>query len=139
VDRSRTVAGELYNLAGAARSRHPGSRRTLLHSVTRARGPEFGDFVLAQLSRVVPATGGAMFGSVGTDSRGLSFALIANDDRYLKVDEIHLPVGKSTAVARAACGFRPTPLPGVARRQRERLEDSFLGSRQPETDLRPCP
>lgn len=47
---------------------------------------EFRDYVLDQLRIVAPVTAKAMFGGVGIYSRGLFFALIAEDVLYFKVD-----------------------------------------------------
>ena len=47
---------------------------------------EFRDYVLDQLRAVAPVTSKAMFGGVGIYSRGLFFALIAEDVLYFKVD-----------------------------------------------------
>jgi DNA transformation protein and related proteins len=47
---------------------------------------EFRDYVLDQLRTVAPVTAKAMFGGVGIYSRGLFFALIAEDVLYFKVD-----------------------------------------------------
>ena len=47
---------------------------------------EFRDYVLDQLRRVAPVTAKSMFGGVGIYSRGLFFALIADDVLYFKVD-----------------------------------------------------
>lgn len=47
---------------------------------------EFRDYVLDQLRAVAPVTAKAMFGGVGIYSRGLFFALIADDVLYFKVD-----------------------------------------------------
>ena len=47
---------------------------------------EFRDYVLDQLRAVAPVTAKAMFGGVGIYSRGLFFALIAEDVLYFKVD-----------------------------------------------------
>jgi DNA transformation protein and related proteins len=51
-----------------------------------AVSPEFRDYVLDQLRAVTPVTSRAMFGGVGIYSRGIFFALIAEDVVYLKVD-----------------------------------------------------
>jgi len=47
---------------------------------------ELRDYVLDQLRAVAPVTARAMFGGVGIYSRGLFFALIADDVLYFKVD-----------------------------------------------------
>lgn len=49
--------------------------------------PEYRQYVLEQLGRVVPVTSRAMFGGVGIYTEGLFFALIAGDVLYLKVDD----------------------------------------------------
>ena len=49
--------------------------------------PEYRDFVLEQLGRVVPVTSRAMFGGVGIYSEGLFFGLMDNDTLYLKVHD----------------------------------------------------
>ncbi|HVG43779.1 MAG TPA: TfoX/Sxy family protein [Longimicrobium sp.] len=49
--------------------------------------PEYRDFVLEQLGRVVPVTRRAMFGGVGIYSEGLFFGLMDDDTLYLKVDD----------------------------------------------------
>ncbi|HYH80466.1 MAG TPA: TfoX/Sxy family protein [Longimicrobium sp.] len=49
---------------------------------------EYREFVLEQFGRVVPAvTSRSMFGGVGIYSDGLFFALLDNDNAYLKVDD----------------------------------------------------
>jgi DNA transformation protein len=48
-------------------------------------------FILEQLARVTPVTGKAMFGGVGIYSRGLFFALIAEDRLYFKVNDTTRP------------------------------------------------
>jgi DNA transformation protein len=48
---------------------------------------QYREFVLEQLGRVEPVTARGMFGGVGIYSRGLFFALIADDTVYLKVDD----------------------------------------------------
>lgn len=48
---------------------------------------EYREFVLEQLGRVVPVTSRSMFGGVGIYSDALFFALVANDQLYLKVDD----------------------------------------------------
>lgn len=47
---------------------------------------EFRDYVLDQLRATAPVTARPMFGGVGIYSRGLFFALIAEDVLYFKVD-----------------------------------------------------
>jgi DNA transformation protein and related proteins len=49
--------------------------------------PEYREFVMEALGRVVPVTSRSMFGGVGVYSDGLFFALLDNDDTYLKVDD----------------------------------------------------
>ena len=49
--------------------------------------PEYREYVLEQLGRVVPVTARSMFGGVGIYSNGVFFALIADDTLYLKVDD----------------------------------------------------
>ena len=49
--------------------------------------PEYRDFVLEQLGRVVPVTSRAMFGGVGIYSEGMIFGLMDDDTTYLKVDD----------------------------------------------------
>ena len=49
------------------------------------------EFVLEQLGRVKPVTGKSMFGGVGIYSQGLSFALIAEDRLYFKVNDATRP------------------------------------------------
>jgi DNA transformation protein and related proteins len=49
--------------------------------------PEYREFVLEQLRRVVPITHRAMFGGVGIYSDGLFFGLMDDDTLYLKVDD----------------------------------------------------
>ena len=53
--------------------------------------PEFRDYVLDQLRAVTPVTPKAMFGGVGIYSRGIFFALIAEDVLYYKVDDATRP------------------------------------------------
>jgi len=48
-------------------------------------------FVLEQLGRVMQVTAKSMFGGVGIYSRGLFFALIAEDRLYFKVDDATRP------------------------------------------------
>jgi DNA transformation protein len=52
-----------------------------------AVSPEYRDFVLEQLGRVVPVTSRAMFGGVGIYSEGMIFGLMDDDTTYLKVDD----------------------------------------------------
>lgn len=53
-----------------------------------AVSPEYREFVLEQLGRVVPAvTHRAMFGGVGVYAEGFFFALLDDDVTYLKVDD----------------------------------------------------
>ena len=49
--------------------------------------PEYREFVLEQLARVVPVTARSMFGGVGIYSNGVFFALIADDTLYLKATD----------------------------------------------------
>ena len=49
--------------------------------------PEYREFVLEQFGRVVPVTSRSMFGGVGVYADGLFFALLDDDDTYLKVDD----------------------------------------------------
>jgi len=49
--------------------------------------PEYREFALEQLGRVVPVTSRSLFGGVGIYSDGLFFALMDDDDTYLKVDD----------------------------------------------------
>ena len=49
--------------------------------------PEYREFALEQLGRVVPVTARGMFGGVGIYSGGLFFALLDDDTLYLKVDD----------------------------------------------------
>ena len=70
--------------------------------------PSFRNFVLEQLARATPGVQGrAMFGGVGIYSRGLFFALIADDTLYFKVDATNRPDFE----ARGMGPFRP---PGPA-------------------------
>ena len=48
---------------------------------------EFRQFVLDQLSEVMPVTARAMFGGVGLYAKGLFFALIDDDVVYFKADD----------------------------------------------------
>lgn len=68
-----------------------------------AVSPEFRDYVLDQLRAVTPVTSKAMFGGVGIYSRGLFFALIADDVLYFKVDATTRPAYES----RGAKAFNP--------------------------------
>jgi DNA transformation protein len=61
---------------------------------------EFRDYVLDQLRAVTPVTPKAMFGGIGIYSRGLFFALIAQDVLYFKVDA-------ATRPAYEAAGSKP--------------------------------
>lgn len=61
---------------------------------------EFRDYVLDQLSAVLPVTPRRMFGGVGIYSRGTFFALIADDVLYLKADQ-------ATRAAFEARGCKP--------------------------------
>lgn len=55
-------------------------------------GPSYREFVLEQLGRVAPPIHGkSMFGGVGIYSHDTFFALIANDELYLKVDDSNRP------------------------------------------------
>ena len=56
-----------------------------------AVSPEYREFVLEALERVVPVTSRAMFGGVGIYSEGVIFALIADDTVYFKVDDSNRP------------------------------------------------
>lgn len=49
--------------------------------------PEYRDFVLEQLGRVVSVTSRAMFGGVGIYSEGMIFGLMDDDTTWLKVDD----------------------------------------------------
>jgi DNA transformation protein and related proteins len=49
--------------------------------------PEFREYVIEQLRRVVPITSRAMFGGVGLYGDGLFFALIDDDSLYFKTSE----------------------------------------------------
>ena len=49
--------------------------------------PEYRDYVLEQLARVTPVTSRSMFGGVGIYADGLFFALMDDDNLYLKVDD----------------------------------------------------
>ena len=49
--------------------------------------PEYRDYVLEQLARVAPVTSRSMFGGVGIYTDGLFFALMDDDNLYLKVDD----------------------------------------------------
>lgn len=49
--------------------------------------PEYRDYVLEQLARVAPVTSRSMFGGVGIYADGLFFALMDDDNLYLKVDD----------------------------------------------------
>lgn len=52
-----------------------------------AVSPEYAEYVLEQMGRVVPVTSRRMFGGVGVYSDALFFALLDNDRVYLKVDD----------------------------------------------------
>lgn len=66
--------------------------------------PTFRTFVLDQLGRVAPQIRAkSMFGGVGIYSRDLFFALIADDELYLKVDESN----RTDYEARRIGPFRP--------------------------------
>ena len=66
--------------------------------------PTFRTFVLEQLARKVQGVRGrSMFGGVGIYSRGLFFALIADDTLYFKVDQSNRPEFE----ARGMDPFRP--------------------------------
>lgn len=45
------------------------------------------EFILEQLSRVVPVTSRSMFGCIGVYSSELFFAIVADDTLYFKVDD----------------------------------------------------
>jgi DNA transformation protein len=65
--------------------------------------PEYRDFVLEQLGRVVPVASRAMFGGVGIYADGMIFGLMDDDTTYLKVDD-----GNRGAFEAAGMGpFRP--------------------------------
>lgn len=49
------------------------------------------EFVLEQLSEIVPIRSRRMFGGVGIYGDGLFFAIIADDTLYFKVDESNRP------------------------------------------------
>ena len=49
--------------------------------------PEYREFVLEQLGRVISVTSRSMFGGVGIYGDGLFFALLDDDTTYLKVDD----------------------------------------------------
>ena len=49
--------------------------------------PEYREFVLEQLGRVTPVSARGMFGGVGIYADGLFFALMDDDNTYLKVDD----------------------------------------------------
>lgn len=53
--------------------------------------PSYRDFIVEQLSRVVPVSARSMFGGVGLYAQGLFFALIAEDRLYFKVNEATRP------------------------------------------------
>jgi DNA transformation protein len=48
---------------------------------------EYRTYVLEQLGRVAPVTSRAMFGGVGIYAGGVFFALMDDDNLYLKVDD----------------------------------------------------
>ena len=55
-------------------------------------GPSYREFVLEQLGRVAPPIRAkSMFGGTGIYSHDIFFALIANDELYLKVDDTNRP------------------------------------------------
>ncbi|HEX2095489.1 MAG TPA: TfoX/Sxy family protein [Longimicrobiaceae bacterium] len=53
--------------------------------------PEYREYVLEQLGRVVPVTARSMFGGVGIYSEGVFFALMDDDLLYFKVDDTNRP------------------------------------------------
>lgn len=65
-----------------------------------AVSPAYQAFILEQLSKIVSVRARRMFGEVGLYGDGVFFAIIANDVRYLKVDE-------TTHPSFAAHGLRP--------------------------------
>lgn len=66
--------------------------------------PSYRTFVLEQLGRVAaPVRARSMFGGVGIYSRDTFFALIADDELYLKVDDSNRPDFE----ARGMGPFRP--------------------------------
>lgn len=56
-----------------------------------AVSPDYAEYVLEQLGRVVPVTSRRMFGGIGIYSDALFFALLAEDRIYLKVDDSNRP------------------------------------------------
>lgn len=87
-----------------------------------AVSPTFRTFVLDQLARVAPQIRArSMFGGVGLYSRDLFFALIAEDQLYLKVDESN----RSDFEARGIGPFRPYGPDGEAM-QYYPLPEEFL-------------
>jgi DNA transformation protein len=54
---------------------------------TDAGHPEYRDYVLEQLSRIVPVSSRVMFGATAIYSAGFLFALIDDDTVYFKVDD----------------------------------------------------
>jgi DNA transformation protein and related proteins len=52
-----------------------------------AVSPEYREFVMEQLGRVVNVTSRSMFGGVGIYADGFFFAMLAGETLYLKVDD----------------------------------------------------
>ena len=93
-----------------------------------AVNPTFHSFALEQLSRVAPEVRSkSMFGGVGIYSGDLFFALIADDELYLKVGDVNRPDFEALGIG----PFRPFgpegeamqyyPLPGDVLEDVERL------------------
>src|SRR5687767_14930613 len=67
--------------------------------------PEYRDYVLEQLGRVVPTTHRAMFGGVGLYSDGLFYGLMDDDLLYFKTDARSREAYESLGMG----PFRPFP------------------------------